>query len=227
MLPGRLGPESLLSLAVIGTIKEEVLPLDELAPRLPALVQAWGFSAHAFGGRPLPPEGSPWHDWLQALCRARGFLLPGNQVDERRAILFLLKALRDGRWGPRTLERPEGMPLSVGAGEDIQACRASAREGGFWLGDLRARQLAHRPVAEQQRQRGAVAWLLGAVHGVRGCGPPPPTRDWRGARRDAGPRPASPPRQGPIARAIVRHRAAAADPHHMVCGERRSTLPVS
>ena len=28
MLPGRLGPESLLSLAVTGTIKEEVLPLD-------------------------------------------------------------------------------------------------------------------------------------------------------------------------------------------------------
>jgi len=31
-------------------------------------------------------------------------LLP---LDERRAVLFLLKALRDGRWGPLTLERPE------------------------------------------------------------------------------------------------------------------------
>ncbi len=35
-----------------------------------------------------------------------GFLLPGRALDERRAVLFLLKALRDGRWGPLTLERP-------------------------------------------------------------------------------------------------------------------------
>ena len=106
MLPGRLGPESLLSLAVTGTIKEEVLPLDDLAPGLAALIQARGFGSHAFGDRPLPPGGAPWHEWLQALCRARGFLLPGSELDERRAVLFLLKALRDGRWGPFTLERP-------------------------------------------------------------------------------------------------------------------------
>jgi ribosome biogenesis GTPase A len=106
MLPGRLGPESLLSLAVTGTIKEEVLPLDDLAPRLAALIQARGFSSHAFGDRPPPPEGTPWHEWLRALCQARGFLLPGSELDERRAVLFLLKALRDGRWGPFTLEHP-------------------------------------------------------------------------------------------------------------------------
>ena len=106
MLPGRLGPESLLSLAVTGTIKEEVLPLEDLAPGLVALIQARGFGSHAFGDRPPPPDGAPWHEWLQALCRARGFLLPGSELDERRAVLFLLKALRDGRWGPFTLERP-------------------------------------------------------------------------------------------------------------------------
>ena len=78
MLPGRLGPESLLSLAVTGTIKEEVLPLDDLAPGLVALIQARGFGPHAFGDRPPPPDGAPWHEWMQALCRARGFLLPGS-----------------------------------------------------------------------------------------------------------------------------------------------------
>ena len=107
MLPGRLGPETLLFLAATGTIKEEALPLDDLAPRLTALIQARGFGPQAFGDRPQPPEGAPWHEWLQALCRARGFLLPGSELDERRAVLFLLKALRDGRWGPLTLERPE------------------------------------------------------------------------------------------------------------------------
>jgi ribosome biogenesis GTPase A len=108
MLPGRLGSESLLSLAVTGTIKEDVLPLDELAPGLVALIRARGFGAHAFGDRSSPPpESAPWHEWLQAFCRARGFLLPGNALDERRAVLFLLKALRDGRWGALTLERPE------------------------------------------------------------------------------------------------------------------------
>jgi len=107
MLPGRLDPESLLSLAVTGTIKEEVLPLSDLAPGLAELIQARGLGSHAFGNRPQPPEGAPWHEWLQALCRAQGFLLPGSELDERRAILFLLKALRDGRWGPLSLERPE------------------------------------------------------------------------------------------------------------------------
>ena len=105
MLPGRLDSESLLALAVMGTIKEEVLPLDELAPLLVKLIQGRGLGSRAFGERPLPPEGD-WLQWLQALCRARGFLLPGNELDERRAVLFLLKALRDGRWGPISLERP-------------------------------------------------------------------------------------------------------------------------
>jgi ribosome biogenesis GTPase A len=108
MLPGRLGPESLLTLAVTGTIKEEVLPLQDLAPGLMELIQARGFEAYAFGDRASPPEEAPWYEWLHALCRVRGFLLPGGELDERRAILFLLKALRDGRWGPLTLERPEG-----------------------------------------------------------------------------------------------------------------------
>src|SRR6266508_2667385 len=106
MPPGVLSPDSLLSLAVTGTIKEEVLPLEDLAPRLAELIQVRGLGPRAFGDQPLPSAGTPWHDWLRALCRARGFLLPGSELDERRAVLFLLKALRDGRWGPLTLERP-------------------------------------------------------------------------------------------------------------------------
>lgn len=106
MPPGRLDAEGLLSLAVTGAIKEELLPLPDLAPGLAQLIQARDLAAHAFGDRPPPPEGTPWSEWLQALCRARGFLLPGSALDERRAILFVLKALRDGRWGPLTLERP-------------------------------------------------------------------------------------------------------------------------
>ena len=106
MLPGRLGAERLLSLAVTGTIKEELLPLPDLAPGLVELIQARGFTSHAFGDRPPPSEGAPWSEWLQAFCRARGFLLPGSALDERRAVLFLLKALRDGRWGPFSLEHP-------------------------------------------------------------------------------------------------------------------------
>lgn len=105
MLPGRLDPESFLSLAVTGSIKEEVLPLEDLGPLLAELIHDRGLASHAFGDRPVPAPGD---EWLRALCRARGFLLPGGQLDERRAVLFLLKALRDGRWGPLSLERPEG-----------------------------------------------------------------------------------------------------------------------
>ena len=106
MPPGALGPEGLLFLAVLGVIREELLPLESLAPGLAELVQARGFASPAFGESPAPSAGTPWQDWLRSLCRARGFLLPGSELDERRAVLFLLKALRDGRWGPLTLERP-------------------------------------------------------------------------------------------------------------------------
>jgi ribosome biogenesis GTPase A len=107
MLPGRLGPESLLSLAVTGTIKEEVLPLQDLAPSLAELIHDRDLGAHAFGDGSVPAGGTSGYEWLQALCRARGFLLPGGELDERRAVLYLLKALRDGRWGPLSLERPQ------------------------------------------------------------------------------------------------------------------------
>ncbi len=107
MPPGALSPETLLILAVLGVIREELLPLEDLAPRLAELVQARGFALPAFGEGPTPSEGTPWRDWLRSLCRARGFLLPASELDERRAVLFLLKALRDGRWGPFTLERSE------------------------------------------------------------------------------------------------------------------------
>src|SRR6185369_1095285 len=57
MLPGRLGPESLLSLAVTGTIKEEVLPLQDLAPSLAELIHDRDLGAHAFGDGSVPAEG--------------------------------------------------------------------------------------------------------------------------------------------------------------------------
>jgi len=118
MLPGRLDDESLLSLAVTGTIKEDVLPLQDLAPLLAALIQARGLGSRTFGEGPAPAEGTSPSEWLRALCRARGFLLPGGELDERRGVLFLLKALRDGRWGPLSLERPEAAeraPVGPGA----------------------------------------------------------------------------------------------------------------
>jgi ribosome biogenesis GTPase A len=146
MLPGRLGPESLLSLAVTGTIKEEVLPLQDLAPRLAELIQARGFGSHAFGDRPRPPEGGPWYEWLQALCRARGFLLPGSKLDERRAVLFLLKALRDGRWGPLTLERPEvDARISQVERPDLTAGSRRDASGRSRGGPLRARAPTRAP----------------------------------------------------------------------------------
>jgi hypothetical protein len=51
----------LLALAVMGTIKEEVLPLEDLAPLLADLIQARGLGSHAFGDRPQPPEGTSSH----------------------------------------------------------------------------------------------------------------------------------------------------------------------
>ena len=104
MMPGKLEPHNLLALAVTGTIKEDVLPLEDLGLQMVDLIVQHGWQEQALG-QTLPKDTAP-SEWLEALCTRRGFLLRGGEPDVRRAILFLLKSLRDGRFGPISLEDP-------------------------------------------------------------------------------------------------------------------------
>lgn len=100
MVPGRLDESSLLPLAVTGTIREDVLPLDDLGPMMYRLLRERGLLDR------VQPDVDGYEAWLSTLCRSRGFLLKGGEPDTRRALLFLLKGLREGRWGPLSLEEP-------------------------------------------------------------------------------------------------------------------------
>ncbi|HEY3997240.1 MAG TPA: ribosome biogenesis GTPase YlqF [Candidatus Xenobia bacterium] len=104
MPPGKLDDDTLLPLAMIGAIKEELLPLEELAPALYRVLSErhWLKRIHPHAA----PSVTAWWD---ALCRDKGFILKGGEPDLRRAILFLLKGLREGKWGPLTLEEAQGV----------------------------------------------------------------------------------------------------------------------
>ena len=51
-------------------------------------------------------EGKPGYELLEQLGRARGFLLPGAQIDTERAARILLDEFRSGKLGAFTLEFP-------------------------------------------------------------------------------------------------------------------------
>lgn len=80
----------LVLLAGVGCLKPDVLPLEEVAEDLLALL-----------GRPDPAEGTTR---LEELAREKGFLLSGARPDTERAAKWILAGSLDGRWGPVTLE---------------------------------------------------------------------------------------------------------------------------
>ena len=116
MLPGRLGPESLLSLAVTGTINEEVLPLDDLAPRPGGadpgsglrLARVWGPAAASRGG---------------TLARVAAGALPGSGLSLARQ-----RARRAPR-RPVSAQSPAGRPVGTAhpGAPRVRACLVVAR----------------------------------------------------------------------------------------------------
>ncbi len=109
--PGVLWPKigsrrSQLYLAATGAIRDEVLPLEEIAAEslallarlYPALVR----DRYHLEDMALAPD-----ELLAQATRRRGCLLPGDQLDIRRFAILFLDELRAGRIGRISLEKPE------------------------------------------------------------------------------------------------------------------------
>jgi ribosome biogenesis GTPase A len=104
--PGLLPPkitdrESGVKLALIGSVGEELLPVDDLALELLARYGERLFDWSKQGTLIETPEsGLEWY------ARKRAFLMKGGELDLNRATHTLLQEFRNGRLGRFSLENP-------------------------------------------------------------------------------------------------------------------------
>ncbi len=97
-------------LAFTGTIRDEILDLEDLACRL--LIRLEQYAPGAVENRYGIPSGHPKeiaqaYDVLGALAKKRGFLAGRQEYDTLRMARTLLEEFRGGRLGRITLELPE------------------------------------------------------------------------------------------------------------------------
>ncbi len=92
-------------LAFTGTIRDEILDLEDLACRLLVTLaqQAPGAVTARYG---ICPDISEPYNGLCALARKRGFVVSGGEVDTERMARVLLDEFRSGKLGRITLEDP-------------------------------------------------------------------------------------------------------------------------
>ena len=99
--------ETATNLAFIGSIKDDILDIEELACGLLSgvraiypqrLMERYKLDEQALA---LPP-----YDLLQAIGAKRGMLISGGEVDTERAAKMLVGEFRASKWGRISLERP-------------------------------------------------------------------------------------------------------------------------
>ena len=111
-MPGILWPkledqEAALKLALIGSIKDEVLDTEELAMRLVGLL-ARKYKPMLMTRYKLPEE-LPEDEWelLQLIGRKRGFLISGGEVNTERTANMLIDEFRAAKIGRISLDTPQ------------------------------------------------------------------------------------------------------------------------
>ncbi|MEA4869607.1 MAG: ribosome biogenesis GTPase YlqF [Christensenella sp.] len=109
--PGMLWPkladqELAKHLAFLGSIRDEIMDSEELAADLLALLQQMTPAKLSERYGKLTAE-TPKEDLLSAVCRSRGFLLRGGELDTERAAYVALDEFRAGKISRVTLEQPE------------------------------------------------------------------------------------------------------------------------
>jgi ribosome biogenesis GTPase A len=113
------GPESQRWLAASGAIRDDRLPIQDLAMDvLYALSRMYPESIrtrYKLADLNLEPL-----DLFEAACRQRGCLLPGGRPDYNRFAALFLDDLRAGRLGRISLEWPEAVPEAAERGTNEQ-----------------------------------------------------------------------------------------------------------
>ncbi len=109
--PGMLWPkledqELAKHLAFLGSIKDEIMDSEELATDLLVLLQQMVPAPLTERFSKLAAD-TPREELLNAICRSRGFLLRGGELDTERASHVALDEFRAGKIARVTLEQPE------------------------------------------------------------------------------------------------------------------------
>ena len=110
--PGVLWPkfedkQVALNLAFAGTIKEEIMDVEEIASGLCCFLRDEYKENFAERYKLVGFEDKEGWEILEMIGRKRGFLISGGEVDLRRAALILLDEFRAAKIGRVTLEVPD------------------------------------------------------------------------------------------------------------------------
>ena len=99
--------ETATNLAFIGSIKDDILDIEELAVGLLAQIQRMYPQMLAQRYKLTEEELAlePW-ELLQAIGRRRGMLVSGGEVNTERAAIMLVDEFRASKWGRISLEAP-------------------------------------------------------------------------------------------------------------------------
>ena len=94
-----------LRLALIGSIKDDILNIDELSLELIQILQEEypGVLKERYG---MEEEGTP-AEMLEKIALNRGCIKKGNEVDYAKAAALVLDEFRTGKLGKISLEKPE------------------------------------------------------------------------------------------------------------------------
>ena len=107
-------------LAYLGSIRDEVLELEELAWNLIRELRSICPDALYARFKKLD-DNTPEEELLDAVAKSRGLILKGGVFDTERAAKILLDEFRSGKIGRITLETPiktENQPAEVPDGKD-------------------------------------------------------------------------------------------------------------
>ena len=111
-MPGVLWPkfdslETATNLAFIGSIKDDILDIEELATGLISQVSRL-YPQQVAQRYKLDPQAleMPPYDLLEEIGRKRGMLVSGGEVNTQRAAIMLVDEFRGSKWGRISLERP-------------------------------------------------------------------------------------------------------------------------
>ena len=99
--------ETASNLAFIGSIRDDILDIEELACGLLSSVRGI-YPAQLLARYKLEESALalPPYDLLQAIGAKRGMLISGGEVDTERAAKMLVGEFRTSKWGRLSLERP-------------------------------------------------------------------------------------------------------------------------
>ena len=121
--------ETASNLAFIGSIRDDILDIEELACGLLSSVRGI-YPQQLLARYKLDAEALtlPPYDLLQAIGAKRGMLISGGEVDTERAAKMLVGEFRASKWGRLSLERRPGA-ASGRYGRGDGRCPAGRRLG--------------------------------------------------------------------------------------------------